>query len=105
MFVVSEVRRGQDPRALTPLLSQTNEIPVTSTVLETATSTVTQVVTVPAPFPVSDCPGFVSQGKVPWAVYETLDINSPGSPAFGNIPTREACHNKCAATPGGWKQL
>jgi hypothetical protein len=63
-------------------------------------SIVTQVVTVPAPFPASDCPGFTSQGKVPWAVYETLDISSPYNNFFNGIPTREACHNKCAATSG-----
>lgn len=58
----------------------------------------------PAPvFPASEC-GLPSTGRVPWAIYDNLDIDGT-APPHTQVASRDACHSKCQADRSTFIQL
>lgn len=54
----------------------------------------------PLPFPLSQCAGYTSTGRTPYAQFTNLDYNSAvGATNYAGIATREACNKICEDMP------
>jgi hypothetical protein len=57
----------------------------------------------PPAFPRSTCPDYVSTGRIPWAVYDNLDVNGEAL-TLTSAPDRNSCNAQCEANPRKFSQ-